>query len=259
MKGIVLAGGNGRRLDPITNVTNKHLLPVYDKPMIYYPLGTLINSGIKDIMIVCGSEHADKFSRLLGMGDQFGCKFSYAFQDNAGGIAQALALAEDFANGDDIAVILGDNIFEDNFTEEISAFGNAEMEVGSDKGAMVFLKEIDDPGRFGVAEMKNGRIIGIEEKPEVPKTNLAVTGFYIYDNQVFNIISGLSPSQRGEYEITDVNNFYIQRNALRASVVKGEWTDAGTFESLYNANRVARTLSLSSKMSPDRIGLSINE
>ena len=242
MKGIVLAGGNGRRLDPITNVTNKHLLPVYDKPMIYYPLGTLINSGIKEIMIVCGSEHADKFSRLLGMGEQFGCKFSYAFQDNAGGIAQALSLAEDFAGGDDIAVILGDNIYEDAFTEEVASFGK-------EKGAMIFIKEIDDPGRFGVAEMKGDKIIGIEEKPANPKTNLAVTGFYIYDNQVFKIISELSPSERGEYEITDVNNYYIRQNAMRASVVKGDWSDAGTFESLYIANRVARRLTLSSSKS----------
>lgn len=246
MKGIVLAGGNGRRLDPITNVTNKHLLPVYDKPMIFYPLNTLIKAGIREILIVCGSSHADKFSSLLGMGEDFGCKFSYAFQNSAGGIAQALGLAESFAGNDNIAVILGDNIFEDDFSAEFKSFDKCQ-------GAKVFLKEITDPNRFGVAEIVDGKIVNIDEKPADPKSNLAVTGLYLYDNTVFKTISTLSPSERGEYEITDVNNSYIQRGQMEAHFVNGEWTDAGTFESLFHANRVARKLSIIQTKSVSKI------
>lgn len=241
MKGIVLAGGNGRRLEPLTNVTNKHLLAIYDKPMIFYPVNTLLDAGIKDIMIVTGRQHAGSFLNLLGTGKKYGCKFSYDFQDDALGIAQALSLAEDFAGGDDVAVILGDNVFEDSFGKQIAGFDKV-------KGAHIFLKEVEDAERFGVAEFeKNGdstKVIGIEEKPENPKSNYAVTGFYLYDNRVFDVIKGLKPSARGEYEITDVNNFYIQGGEMRASFVNGEWTDAGTFESLYRANRVARKIVL---------------
>jgi glucose-1-phosphate thymidylyltransferase len=236
MKGIVLAGGNGRRMEPITKVTNKHLLGVYDKPMIYYPVQTLINAGIKDIMVITGREHAGTFVRLLGSGKQFGVNFSFEFQDEAGGIAQALAMAEDFVDGCCCAVILGDNIFEDDFSKQIKGF---------EGGAHIFLKEVHDPGRFGVPELDGDKVLAIEEKPENPKTNYAVTGLYLYDNAVFDIIKTLKPSARGEMEITDVNNHYIKNASMKASQVKGEWTDAGTFESLYAANRIARNIALS--------------
>lgn len=235
MKGIVLAGGNGRRLDPITNVTNKHLLAVYNKPMVYYPIQTLLDSGIRDILIVSGKEHAGGFLRLLGSGKDFGAKFSYEVQDEAGGIAQALGLAEDFSQGGKIAVILGDNIFEDKFPAEIK-----EMENGG--GARIFLKDVRDPQRFGVAELEGEKVVGIEEKPRAPKTGFAVTGLYLYDQGVFDVIRGLKPSARGELEITDVNNAYIKAGQMKASFVKGQWTDAGTFESLFAANRIARDM-----------------
>ena len=236
MKGIVLAGGNGRRMEPITNVTNKHLLGVYDKPMIYYPIQTLINSGVKDIMVITGREHAGTFVRLLGSGKHFGVNFSFEFQDDAGGIAQALALAKDFVDGDSCAVILGDNIFEDDFSKQVGGF---------EDGAHIFLKEVQDPGRFGVPELDGDKVLGIEEKPENPKTNSAVTGLYLYDNAVFDIIKTLKPSARGEMEITDVNNHYIKNSSMKASQIEGEWTDAGTFESLYAANRIARNIAIS--------------
>jgi len=231
MKGVILAGGLGTRLMPCTKVTNKHLLPVYDKPMIYYPIMTLVNAGIKDILIVTGGNNAGDFLRLLGNGREFGLKdISYTYQEGEGGIADALKLAENFAEGGKIFVILGDNIIQDNVSAYVKEFEN------QPKGAKVFLKEVTDPERFGVAEIKNGKIISIEEKPKVPKTNYAVCGLYMYDNEVFEIINNVKPSKRGELEITDVNNEYIRRGTMTYSILKGWWTDAGTFESLFKAS-----------------------
>jgi len=223
MKGVILAGGTGSRLYPLTKVTNKHLLPVYDKPMIYYPMETLINAGIKDIMIVSGKGHAGHFLELLGSGVDHGVHFTYEIQDKAGGIAQALSLAEDFVDGDNVIVILGDNIFQDNIKEDVKNFKN---------GAKIFLKEVSEAHRFGVAELNGNKVIGIEEKPKVPKTNFAVTGLYIYDPNVFNAIKTLKPSRRGELEITDVNNYYINKETMGYRIMEGFWSDAGTFESL---------------------------
>jgi glucose-1-phosphate thymidylyltransferase len=225
MKGVILAGGTGSRLGMLTRVTNKHLLPVYDKPMIMYPIETLKNMGICNIIIVSGPGHAGHFVNLLGSGKEFGVKLSYEIQDEAGGIAQALSLAEDFADNDSVAVILGDNIFEDKF--DISRYSG---------GAMIFLKEVTDPERFGVAELKGDEVIGIEEKPKKPKSNLAVTGLYIYDKDVFRVIKTLKPSARGELEITDVNNEYISRGKMQAEKVEGFWSDAGTFDSLMRSS-----------------------
>ena len=241
MKGIILAGGVGSRLLPLTKVTNKHLLPIYDKPMIYYPLMTLINGGITDILIVSGEQHAGHFLNLLGSGKEFGIKLSYEVQKGSGGIADALRLAEDFANRDSVAVILGDNIFEDNISKSVKSFINQK------KGAMIFLKKVKDPKRFGVAEIKNKDIISIEEKPKKPKSDLAVTGLYFYDNTVFSIINKLKPSARGEYEITDVNNIYLKNNKLKYDILSGYWTDAGTFESLFEANKLSREAILKNK------------
>ncbi len=226
MKGVILAGGTGSRLYPLTKVTNKHLLPVYDKPMIYYPIKTLIDAGIKEIMIISGRGHAGHFLELLGSGADFDVKFTYEIQEEAGGIAQALSLAEDFVDGDSVTVILGDNIFQDNVKEDVRNFRN---------GAKIFLKEVPDAHRFGVAELKDGKVIGIEEKPKISKTNFAVTGFYIYDSEVFDAIKTLKPSERGELEITDVNNYYINKGAMEYEVLEGFWSDAGTFESLLRA------------------------
>ncbi len=237
MKGILLAGGNGRRLNPLTEITNKHLLPVYDRPMIVYPLQTLVEAGIDEILIVSGKDHAGGFLKLLGSGRDFGCRLWYEIQEEAGGIAQALGLAEKFVDGDNIAVILGDNIFEDSFKKEVAEFNEQQ-------GACVFLKKMKDARRFGVAELKDDKIVNIEEKPQSPKSDLAVTGFYLYDNNVFNIIQNLKPSGRGELEITDVNNYYIKEGLMKANIVEGNWTDAGTFESLYRANRIARNIAL---------------
>lgn len=239
MKGVVLAGGHGTRLEPLTNVTNKHLLPIYNKPMIYYPIETLLNSGINDILIVAGDDHVGSFLRLLGSGKSFGAKFSYEIQKGAGGIAQALSLAEDFAMRDNIAVILGDNIFEDTFESDVLNFDK-----GSDSGARIFLSEVNDASRFGVAELDGDRVVGIEEKPSAPKSNLAVTGLYFYDSRVFDVIRGLTPSARGEYEITDVNNNYISNGKMKASILSGQWTDAGTFDSLFKANKFAYKMHL---------------
>lgn len=223
MKGIILAGGTGSRLYPLTKITNKHLLPVYDKPMIYYPLQTLIDAGLNEIMIVSGRGHAGDFLELLGSGAEFGVHLTYEIQEEAGGIAQALGLAEDFADDDDVAVILGDNIFQDNVREAVQPF---------ESGAHVFLKDVSDANRFGVADIAGDHIVSIEEKPAKPKSNYAVTGLYLYDNDVFEIISTLKPSGRGELEITDVNNEYIRKGAMSYSVLPGFWSDAGTFESL---------------------------
>lgn len=233
MKGIILAGGNGRRLAPITNVTNKHLLPIYDRPMIFYPIATLKNAGLKEILVVCGREFAGSFVNLLGTGREFGVRFSYAVQEAAGGISEALALAEDFANGDSVAVILGDNIFQDNVKKAAVTFTKKKQ------GAKFFLKPVKDPERFGVAEVAGKKIVGIEEKPKQPKSNLAVTGLYMYDGHVFDYIKTLKRSARGELEITDLNNIYIKKGNASYEALKGAWTDAGTFESLLNANMLA--------------------
>jgi len=228
MKGIILAGGTGSRLYPLTKVTNKHLLPVYDKPMIYYPLQTLIDAGIDDIMIVSGRGHAGHFLELLGSGAEFGVRLTYEIQDEAGGIAQALALAADFADDDNVSVILGDNIFQDSVKDAMHLF---------ETGAHIFLKKVPDAGRFGVAEVDGGtrQVLSIEEKPDVPKSDYAVTGLYVYDSSVFEIIRTLKPSGRGELEITDVNNEYIRQGSMKYSVVDGHWSDAGTFDSLLRA------------------------
>lgn len=241
MKGIILAGGTGSRMMPLTKVTNKHLLGIYNKPMIYYPLQTLIDIGIKEIMIITGTGHAGHFVNLLGSGKKFGVKLSYEIQDEAGGIAQALGLAEDFADKEDITVILGDNIFEDKF--DLSNYKN---------GSMIFLKQVPDPKRFGVAELDNKKqddtnVLSIEEKPKKPKSNYAVTGLYIYNKDVFNIIKTLKPSARGELEITDVNNAYIKKGQMQAHFVNGFWTDAGTFESLHKASNLIRENELKNK------------
>jgi len=236
MKGVILAGGLGTRLMPCTKVTNKHLLPVYDKPMIYYPLKTLVGAGLSDIMIVTGGNNAGDFLRLLGNGSEFGLKdISYTYQEGEGGIADALKLAEDFADNDKIAVMLGDNVIESDITGAVKEFNRQE------KGAKIFLKEVDDPERFGVAEIKDGRVINIAEKPEKPVSRYAVVGIYMYDNDVFEIIRSLKPSDRGELEITDVNNEYIKRGTMAYSMLEGWWTDAGTsFESLFRASSLVR-------------------
>jgi glucose-1-phosphate thymidylyltransferase len=231
---VILAGGTGSRLMPLTKTVNKHLLPVYNKPMIYYPIETLTKAGIKKILIVTGSDHAEGFSKQLGRGEEFGCTFSYALQDSAAGIADALRLAKDFADGEKIVVILGDNIFED----DISKYAK-EFERGNDEAA-IFLKEVPDPQRFGVPELKGEKVVGIEEKPKKPKSNFAIVGLYMYDKNVFDIIKNLKPSARGEYEITDVNNAYLKRGKMKAVRLKGYWTDAGTFESLYRASQLVK-------------------
>lgn len=235
MKGVILAGGLGTRLMPCTKVTNKHLLPVYDKPMIYYPLRTLVNAGLKDIMIVTGGNNAGDFLRLLGNGKEFGLKdISYTYQEGEGGIADALKLAENFIDKDKMVVILGDNIIGDDISNAVNEFER------QDRGAKIFLKEVSDPGRFGVAEIEKDRVINIEEKPQKPKSNYAVAGLYMYDSDVFEITETLKPSGRGELEITDVNNEYIRRGTMTYSVLKEWWTDAGTFESLFRASRLVR-------------------
>ena len=234
VKGVILAGGTGSRLNPITKVTNKHLLPVHDKPMIFYPLYSLINAGIRKIMIVTGNESAGDFMKLLGSGKDCGIDLTYKVQDGALGIAQALSLAEEFIGREKFVVVLGDNIFTDEIAGEIEAFKNGSEE------ARIFLKEVPDAERFGVAELQGNRIIGIEEKPKKPKSSLAVTGIYMYKPNVFDIIRSLKPSARGEYEITDVNNEYIRRGTLAYSIMKGHWTDAGTFDSLFRASSLVR-------------------
>jgi len=226
IKGVVLAGGTGSRLLPLTKVTNKHLLPVGRKPMIYHPVERLAGAKIDEILIVTGLEHMGDVVNLLGSGKDFGVRFTYKVQDEAGGIAQALGLAENFAGGDRVAVILGDNIFQDSLIDEVAQFRE---QAG---GARVLLKEVPDPHRFGVAEVRDGKVIGIEEKPKSPKSKMAVTGIYFYDERVFDIIRMQKPSGRGEMEITDVNNTYLARGELTYGTLKGWWSDAGTFESL---------------------------
>jgi len=232
MKGIILAGGTGTRLYPLTRVTNKHLLPIGKEPMIYHSIKQLVSADITSILVVTSKEHMGDVVNLLGSGEEFSCDLTYKVQEKAGGIAHALALAEDFANGESIAVILGDNIFEysikpykDNFLRQKD-------------GARVLLKEVGDPERYGIAALDEYHVLSIEEKPNDPKTNFAVVGMYFYDTKVFSIIKNLKPSERGELEITSVNNAYIKLNELKYDVVKGRWTDAGTFESITEANEI---------------------
>jgi glucose-1-phosphate thymidylyltransferase len=236
MKGIVLAGGTGSRLFPLTKITNKHLLPIYDRPMIYYPIQTLVDAGIRDILIVTGGRNSGDFLRLLANGKQFGLEhINYTYQEGEGGIADALALARHFADGQKTCVILGDNIIEGSIRKAVEQF-TAQAE-----GAHILLKEVQDAERFGVAELAGGRIVGIEEKPQRPKSNYAVTGFYMYDPTVFEKIRTLVPSNRGELEITDVNNAFIREGTMTFSFLDGWWTDAGTFDSLLRAaNLVAQ-------------------
>ena len=238
MKGLVLAGGLGTRLKPLTAVTNKHLLPVYNQPMIFYPIQTLINAGIEDIMIVTGGNSAGDFLKLLGNGKDFGLKhLNYTYQQGEGGIAEALSLAEHFAAGEAICVVLGDNIIEGNITRALGRY----KEQGG--GSKIILKRVEDPQRFGVPELDGDRVVRIEEKPEQPKSDYAVTGIYMYDAEVFDIVKTLKPSARGELEITDVNNVYIERDRMTWEELDGWWTDAGTFTSLLHASNLgARTV-----------------
>jgi glucose-1-phosphate thymidylyltransferase len=237
MKGIVLAGGLGTRMYPLTKVTNKHLLPVYNEPMIYYPIKTLVNAGIDEILIVTGGNNAGDFLRLMGNGKNFGLKhLNYTYQEGEGGIAAALSLAEYFADEGKIVVVLGDNIIEKNIRRAIEAFSRQK------EGARIMLKEVPDPQRFGVPVFEGKRIIRIDEKPSQPASNYAVIGIYMYDKKVFDFIKTLKPSDRGELEITDVNNFYIEEGKLEWDIVDGWWSDAGTFESLqFVGNMVAKT------------------
>ena len=235
LKGIVLAGGLGKRLGPLTKITNKHLLPIYDKPMVYYPIMQLAQAGVRDILVVTGGNHAGEFLRLLGDGRQFGLThLNFAYQEGEGGIAHALGLAKHFAQGKKIVVVLGDNIFEKSLKPYVDNFRRQKA------GARVLLKKVPDPERFGVAELKGKKILSIAEKPKHPKTDLAVAGVYMYDERVFEIISALKPSARGELEITDVNNAYLRRHELEYDILKGWWTDSGTFDSLLRANLLVK-------------------
>ncbi len=235
MKGIVLAGGLGTRMYPLTKVTNKHLLPIYNKPMIYYPIRTLVNAGIDEILVVTGGNSAGDFLRLLGNGKEFGLKhLNYAYQEGEGGIAAALSLAEYFADQDKIVVVLGDNIIEKNIRAAADSFRKQA------EGAKILLKEVTDPQRFGVPAFEGDRIVRIDEKPAAPASNYAVIGIYMYDSKVFDFIRTLKPSERGELEITDVNNYYLRQEKLTWDVLEGWWTDAGTFDSLLNAGNMVR-------------------
>ncbi|WP_339798941.1 sugar phosphate nucleotidyltransferase [Paenibacillus sp. FSL R5-0744] len=236
MKGIILAGGTGSRLYPLTKVTNKHLLPVGKYPMIFHSILKLKQAGIQDILIVTGKEHMGDVVNLLGSGREMGVTFTYKVQDEAGGIAQALDLAEQFVGDDQMVVILGDNVFEDDISQYVKNF------IDQKHGAKILIQEVSDPTRFGVPEIQDGRIISIEEKPAVPKSNYAVTGIYMFDSNVFSIVKTLKPSARGELEITDVNNAYIIREELSYDVLQGWWTDAGTHSSLAKANELAQSL-----------------
>ena len=249
MKGIVLAGGTGSRLSPLTKITNKHLLPIYDKPMIYYPIQTLVDAGITDIMVVTGGKNSGDFLRLLANGKHFGLKhIAYTYQEGEGGIADALNLCEHFADGQKVCVILGDNIIEKDIRGAVDAFNKQE------KGARILLKEVTDAERFGVAEFRGDHIVGIEEKPSRPKSKYAVTGIYMYDSTVFEKIHTCKPSHRNELEITDVNNAYIREGSMTFSYLDGWWTDAGTFESLLRAaNLVAQ-----SRQEIDKEGIETN-
>jgi len=231
MKGVILAGGLGTRLYPLTKITNKHLLPVYDRPMIYYPIQTLVNAGIDDIMIVTGGRKSGDFLSLLGNGSDFGLKhLNYTYQEGEGGIAEALGLCDYWSAGESVCVMLGDNIVQYNVAKAVRDFRVR------DKGAKIILKQVDDPERFGVAELVGDRVVAIQEKPARPKSDLAVIGIYMYDARVFDVIKTLEPSDRGELEITDVNNWYIRDGSMAYEVLEGWWTDAGTFESLHRAS-----------------------
>ncbi len=233
MKGVILAGGLGTRLFPLTKITNKHLLPVYDRPMIYYPIQTLVNAGIDDIMIVTGGRKSGDFLSLLGNGRDFGLKhLNYTYQEGEGGIADALGLAEHWAAGDSIAVVLGDNLIEKNIVKAVKDFR------AQGKGAKILLKEVHDPQRFGVATLDGDKVVKIVEKPKQPESNLAVIGIYLYDGRVWDIIHRLEPSNRGELEITDVNNWFIEDGSMTSETLDGWWTDAGTFESLHAASKL---------------------
>jgi glucose-1-phosphate thymidylyltransferase len=233
IKGVVLAGGLGTRLAPLTRVTNKHLLPVYRKPMIYYPIEKLVRAGLQEIMVVTGGPFAGDFLKLLGNGREFGLKeVHYTYQEGEGGIAEALGLTENFVENDRVCVILGDNLFSASIGRGVEEF------LKQKSGAKIFLHEVDDPERFGVAELKGRNVVGIEEKPKKPKSKYAVTGIYMYDNEVFSIVKTLKPSGRGELEITDVNNAYVKKGTLTYDILDGWWTDAGTFDSLYRANKL---------------------
>ncbi len=235
MKGVILAGGLGSRLLPLTKVTNKHLLPVYHKPMIYYPIEALVDAGVKDLMVVTGGNSSGDFLRLIGNGRQFGLDHvSFAYQDGEGGIADALRLAGRFAAGEKIIVMLGDNIIGSSIRTSVQKF------LKQKSGARVILKKVNDPERFGVAELKGNKVVSIEEKPKKPKSSYAVTGIYMYDAQVFKVISTLKPSRRGELEITDVNNWYLNNGNLEFDMLSGFWSDAGTFESLQYSSELVR-------------------
>lgn len=233
MKGVVLAGGLGTRLRPLTSVTNKHLLPVYNQPMIFYPIQTLVNAGITDIMVVTGGNSAGEFLRLLGNGKAFGLQhLNYAYQEGEGGIAEALSLVEHFAAGDPVCVVLGDNIIEGNICAAVEGYRK------QSGGAKIILKKVPDPQRFGVPKLDGRRVVRIEEKPSRPQSDYAVTGIYMYDSSVYEIIRSLEPSHRGELEITDVNNVYIDRDEMTWEELEGWWSDAGTFDSLLRASRM---------------------
>lgn len=232
-KGLILAGGTGSRLLPLTRVTNKHLLPVYDQPMIFFPLRTLLDAGISDIMIISGPDHLGDITELLGSGQEWGARFTYRVQEKALGIAHGIALAEDFAAGESIAVILGDNIFQDSFADSIQSF---------ESGARIFLKEVSDPQRFGVATLDGTRVTKITEKPANPESNFVQTGLYLYDSRAFEAIRNQQPSARGELEVTDLNNWYVQRGEMDAAFLDGFWSDAGTIESLFAASQLVRSL-----------------
>lgn len=232
MKGIILAGGSGTRLSPLTRVTSKQLLPIYDRPMIHYPLETLRRGGITDILFIVAPDHAGDFLKYLGSGKEFGCHFSYEIQDQPRGIAQAFQIGEDFMDDDNVTLILGDNLFEDDFSQAIQSFEN---------GGRIFAKKVSDPERFGVVEFdENNRAISIEEKPKDPKSEYCVTGIYIYDNTVVDKVKTLEFSDRGELEITDLNNLYLKEGGLDVAFVEGDWFDTGTFESMYLATQFAR-------------------
>jgi glucose-1-phosphate thymidylyltransferase len=252
MKGVVLAGGTGSRLNPLTRVTNKHLLPVYDKPMVYYPIQTLVDAGIQEILLVTGGKNAGDFLRLLGNGSDFGLKhLNYTYQEGEGGIAQALGLAEHFSDGEPVCVVLGDNIIENNIRTAVENFKSQKG------GAKILLKEVPDAQRFGVAEIRAGHVVGIEEKPRNPKSNYAVIGVYLYDATVFEKIRRLKPSGRGELEITDVNNFYVEEGTLTYDILDGWWSDAGTFESLLRANNLVAQTGANKRSGPAKTAMGV--
>lgn len=249
MKGIILAGGGGTRLHPLTKVTSKQLLPVYDQPMIYYPLNTLLRAGIRDILIIVAPGNSGDFLNLLGSGKEFGARFTYEVQDKPEGLAQAFILGKDFIGTDSVAMILGDNIFTDDFADAISNFKS---------GAKIFAKKVHDAERFGVVELKDGKVVGLEEKPAQPKTDLAQVGFYLYDNRVVDFAANLKPSPRGELEIVDLNKKYMETGELACDEIRGEWIDAGTVESLHKAACIVRQYKLGLKASED-IKVTINK